>query len=70
MTLREKIAELHPGLISNAFDGGVMGCPGDYPELGDYRDLDTCMLPQPDEVPYSCADCWSREWTPREEGAI
>lgn len=52
MTLREKVAEVEPGKISNKSAGGVCGCPSfyDYLNAEDYPDCS------------SCEECWNQEW--------
>ena len=57
MTLREKVAEVEPEMISNRTEGGVRGCPSyhsylnaeDYPNCHEYG---------------SCEKCWNQEYKP------
>ena len=60
MTLKEKVAEVDPGKISNKATGGVYGCPSyydylnaeDYPNCNEYG---------------GCEKCWNQEYKPEPE---
>lgn len=60
MTLREKVAEVEPEMISNRTEGGVRGCPSyhsylnaeNYPNCYEYG---------------SCEKCWNQEYKPEPE---
>lgn len=57
MTLREYMAENHPGQITKYTNGGVNGCPDNYDELdGHYKQLFDC------NIDGSCDKCWGQEY--------
>jgi len=58
MTIRDKIREIYPRAIDSQWEGGVAGCPSDYPELEHY-------CPHGCRPDYDCEACWSQEY--REE---
>lgn len=62
MTLREKVAEVEPGKISNKVAGGVRGCPSyyDYLNAVDHPDCHFCSG-------IACDECWNREYKPEPE---
>lgn len=57
MTLKEKIAELNPNLISDDFVAGVAGCPDDYFDIPLFEKC--CASPYNEEL---CRECWNREY--------
>ena len=62
MTLREKVAEVEPGKISNRAAGGVRGCPSSYDYLNavDHPNCYFCS-------DTTCYECWSQEYKPEPE---
>ena len=63
MTIRDKVREIYPWAIDEQYQGGVKGCPCDFPELEHYcpHGGEGCS---PDD---DCEACWSQEY--REEPA-
>lgn len=62
MTLKEKVAEVHPDKVKGRFVAGVFGCPNRYKEL--YNSLEKVEIKKqtcPDAVSV-CEDCWNREY--------
>lgn len=66
MTLREKVAQINPKAISSSSLGGVAGCPCTHFKRlnsdGSYQPCDVCCPKHSDGTPYSCEECWSREY--------
>jgi len=56
MTYREWMKENRPEKISDAFIGGVIGCPGEYFTDAPLRGRTSCLL-----QPMNCQNCWDRE---------
>lgn len=55
MTLKEKVAAMQPDCIDDCYDGGVYGCPAQYPylnrpELGNANCSSSI----------TCKDCWNQ----------
>ena len=62
MTLKEKVAEMHPDKVKGRFVAGVCGCPNRYKEL--YNSLETVEI-ENHICPYAvsgCKACWNREY--------
>jgi len=58
MTIRDKLREICPRALDSRYEGGVKGCPSDYPGLEHYC-LHGCSAGD------DCEACWSQEY--REE---
>ena len=61
MTIRDKVGEIYPRAINSRYEGGVVGCPSDYPEVEHYcpHGGEGCSADD------DCDACWSQEY--REE---
>lgn len=58
MTIRDKVRELYPEAIDEQYEGGVKGCPDDFPELEQY-----CLHGGVGcSVDDDCEACWSQEY--------
>ena len=63
MTIRDKVREMNPKAINAECEGGVEGCPDDYPGLEGYNlKPDGCCADD------NCDACWSQEY--REEPEV
>lgn len=56
MTRREFVKLYHPGNVDQFYNGGVFGCPRDYPDLCEIDPAARqCKIP---EAPADCCKCW------------
>lgn len=61
MTLRGFMKKYYPSAIDKCCNGGVMGCPSCYKELGNRFDMcDDCS-----GLGTVCEKCWSQEYEPQ-----
>lgn len=66
MTLKEKVAEVEPDAIGNAYSGGVSHCPYHYDFLN--ITLEECRSICESSKSYdTCDECWNREFVNNEE---
>ena len=61
MTLREFMKTYYPNMVDESRDGGVMGCPNLYKELGNRFN----MCNGYDFSSDACEKCWSQEYKPQ-----
>ena len=61
MTLREFMKTYYPNQVDESRDGGVMGCPSLYKELGNRFN----MCEGYDFSSDACEKCWSQEYKPQ-----
>lgn len=64
MTLKEKVADMEPGKISETPPGEIDVCPWEF----DYLNINSKICPR-DEYGglLTCAECWNREFVPEDE---
>ena len=65
MTRKEKVAQVEPMAIDDDFEGGVWGCPSEYPFLGlDDVGRGNCISGTSGKLKkLDCEKCWNTEWS-------
>lgn len=70
MTLKNMIEKVRPELIDEDYDGGVKGCPFEYPETRDHCSKLECGRDLWHHDKHQCEKCWNQKYIEKADDNI